>query len=232
MIAVASVLRDAARAALAFALPQRCPGCGSEADPARLLCASCLGRIPRLAMAVCARCAARGRDPVSCRSHPGHVVWPAWVYEERAALLVHALKYAERPGLADELGGPLAAALPPAPGWDLVLEVPLHPARERERGYNQAACLADALANEIGVPRLPRALERVRVTRPQARLGQEERRRNLAGAFRLRRPEWLEGRSVLIVDDVLTTGATLEACLEALAGAGASPTGVALAWAQ
>jgi len=232
MSALAARLGSAARAALDFVLPQRCPDCGAGAEAARLLCDACRSRIPRLAFAVCARCAARGLDPAGCRSHAGYRVWPAWIYDERAALVVHALKYGERPTVARALGGALAAALPPGAAYDLVLEVPLHPARERERGYNQAALLADALAQTIGVPRLPRALERVRVTRPQARLGPRERRENLAGAFRVARPRWLEGRSVVIVDDVLTTGATLEACLAVLADAGARPVGATLAWAQ
>lgn len=232
MILPAAALVGAARSALDFLMPQRCPGCGAPAEAERLLCEPCRAGIPRIAFAVCARCAALGRDPAGCRAHAGHSVWPAWIYDERAALLVHALKYGERPGLARALGEALATALPPAISCDLVLEVPLHRARERERGYNHAALLADALAHRIGVPRLPRALERVRATRPQARLGPSERRANLAGAFRARCPQWLRGRNVVLVDDVLTTGATFEACLEALVDAGARPLGVALAWAQ
>jgi len=92
--------------------------------------------------------------------------------------------------------------------------------------------LADAVAEALAAPRLPGALTRVRPTRPQARLGPAERRANLAGAFRVERPGSLAGRSVLIVDDVLTTGATLEACLDPLRRAGAQATAVALAWAQ
>lgn len=225
----------------AFALPQRCPGCGVGARPEQLLCADCLAQAQPLAVPLCARCLARGREPVGCLAHPGQAVWAAWVYDERVSLLVHALKYHERPRLARELSAALVRALPPAARgsgaagpmrYDLVVEVPLHPARLRERGYNQAALLAESLAERIGVPRLAGALERVRPTRPQARLGPAERRANLAGAFRVRRPEWLAGRNVLIVDDVLTTGATLDACFEALGRAGAHPTGVTLAWAQ
>src|SRR5437870_3315524 len=79
---------------LAFAFPQRCPGCGAgDASPERLLCEACRGLIPPLAVALCARCLVRGREPVGCLAHPGFQVWAAWVYDERVAQLVHALKY-------------------------------------------------------------------------------------------------------------------------------------------
>jgi ComF family protein len=226
-----AIAARAARALEAFALPQRCPACGAPADPAALLCGPCLERIPRLSVAVCARCLAAGGEPVGCARHPGHAVWPAWVYDERAALVVHALKYRERPRLAAALGEHLAAALPPGAAPDLVVEVPLHPARRRERGYDQAVRLADALARAAGVPRQAGALVRRRATLPQARLDARARRANLAGAFAVTEPRALSGRRVVVVDDVLTTGATLEACLDALVRAGARATGVTLAWA-
>lgn len=220
-----------ARDLLAFALPQRCPGCGDEADPARLLCDACLAVIPRLDTALCVRCLAAGREGVGCRAHAGFDTRAAWLYDERAAQVVHALKYDQRPGLAGALGPEMARALPPGYRPDLVIEVPLHRARQRERGYNQAAALAGALAETIAAPRLEGAITRVRSTRAQARLGPEVRRRNIAGAFRVEHPTALEGRSVLLVDDVLTTGATLESALATLASAGAEATGVVLAWA-
>ena len=217
---------------LAFALPQRCPGCGVQADPSRLLCDGCLARIPRLETALCARCLAAGREGVGCLAHAGFGCRAAWIYDERAALVVHALKYDERPGLAPALGAEMARALPPGYRPDLVVDVPLHRTRRRERGYNQAAALADALAEAIAAPRLAGALTRVRSTRAQARLGPAERRRNIAGAFRAERPAAIRGRSVLLVDDVMTTGATLESALATLASAGADATGVTLAWAS
>ena len=216
----------------AFVLPQRCPGCGAAASPARLLCDGCRAAIPRVSFALCARCLARGQAPSGCKAHPGHAVWAAWLYDERASRVVHALKYQGRRGLAAGLGIELARVVPPAPRMDLVLAVPLHSARRRERGYNQAGLLAEALAGAIGVPRLEGAGERVRDTRPQARLDPRARRANVAGAFRVKDPDRLEGRNVLLVDDVITTGATFEACLEALGRAGARAAGVALAWAQ
>jgi ComF family protein len=215
----------------AFLLPQRCPGCGCEADPARLLCAHCAAAIPRLESALCVRCLAAGREPSGCLRHPGFASYARWIYDDRAARVIHALKYGERTALARALGPEMARALPPGTRPDLVVEVPLHRTRRRERGYNQAALLAEALAEAIGAPRLPEALMRVRATRAQARLGPAERRRNMAGAFRVNRPEALAGRSVLIVDDVLTTGATLESALGSLAAAGADGRGIVLAWA-
>lgn len=215
-----------------FAFPQLCPGCGVHAPRERLLCDACRALIPRLAFALCARCLARATEPVGCNRHPGHAVWAAWVYDERAALIVQALKYGERPDLARALAGELARALPPASRPDLVLPVPLHPARRRERGYNQAELLAQALSGALGVACIEGVLERVRATRPQARLGPRSRRDNVAGAFRVRRPEWLKERNIVLVDDVITTGATFEAALDALRAAGARAAGVALAWAQ
>jgi ComF family protein len=230
-----ALLRAAAAGARqleAFALPQRCPGCGAPAEPERLLCGACSERVPALSFALCARCLLAGREPVGCGRHPQAQVWPALIYDERAALLVHALKYGGRPGLADALAEGLARALPAALAVDLVTAVPLHPARRRERGYNQAWQLALGLAGRLGVPAIEDVLERVRHTAAQAQLDPERRRRNLAGAFRMSEPRRYRERRVLIVDDVLTTGATLEACLGTLAGAGARPVGAVLAWAQ
>jgi ComF family protein len=180
---------------------------------------------------LCARCLGRDEDPVACTRHAAFRVGAAWVYDERAALAVGAFKYRGRTRLAAPFAAQLARAPLPAGRPDFVTEAPLHRTRRRERGYDQAALLAESLAAELQVPWLPGVLERVRPTRAQATLGARERRRNLAGAMRVRRPATLEGRKVLVVDDVITTGATLEACLAALDEEGARGAGLALAWA-
>jgi ComF family protein len=187
--------------------------------------------VPRVSFALCARCLARGEDPAACPRHRDRKVWPAWIYAETVAVLVHALKYEGRTDLAPGLALEMARVVPARPRLDLVVAMPLHPVRRRERGYNQAALLARALSDALGVPCIEDALVRVRATRAQARLDPAARRSNVAGAFAVRR-RGLEGRNVLLVDDVITTGATFDACLGALSAAGAAPSGVALAWAQ
>lgn len=228
---VAGGLRAGLGAIEAFVLPQLCPGCGAAAESSRLLCDPCWDRVPRLDGPICVRCLARECDPSACGAHPGFRTRAARIYDERMACAVKAFKFDGRPGLANVLGNALADALPMDYRPELVLEVPLHPARLRERGYNQAALLADVVARRIGAPRLANALARVRPTAPQTGLSARDRRRNLDGAFVAREPGALRGREVLIVDDVLTTGSTLEACLAVLKDRGARANGAAVAWA-
>ena len=161
-----------------------------------------------------------------CRRHSGLVdaARAAGAYEGSLREILHAFKYEGRRVLA----GPLAAMMRAAGAEiladaDWVVPVPLHPWRRMRRGFNQA----DDLARRLGVPVL-RTLWRVRATAPQTGLRAAARRRNVRHAFRLspflspaRRHRLLEGRIVVLVDDVRTTGATLEACAAALKGAGA-----------
>ena len=226
-------LCGALRDTLAFLLPQRCLACACAVGPARALCGTCSRTLARLDVAVCAHCLAEERIPVGCSSHPQAQVVAPWLYDERVAGLVHALKFGGRPGLARGLAPVMASALPRS--WrrpDLVCPVPLHPVRRRERGYDQAERLAAALAEWVGAPLVPDVLVRIRATPPQTGLGAGARRANLSGAFELRRTQWVRDRRVLLVDDVLTTGSTFQAALATLARARAQPLGVAIAWAQ
>ena len=216
----------------AFLLPLRCPSCGRDLHADLALCEACAASIPRLDGALCVRCLAAGHEPPGCLREAGFRAFAAWVYEERAACAVHALKYHGRPRVAVALARWIANALPSAYRPDLVLGIPQHPARRRERGYDQAGLLAEATARMLGSPRLEGGLRRIRPTRPQARLGPRMRRANLAGAIRVAEPRALEGRRILVVDDVITTGSTMEACLHALAECGADAMGAALAWAS
>lgn len=222
-----------ARDTLSFLLPQRCPACGEPADPARFFCGRCERALPRLGVPVCARCLGEEAPADACMRHPGDRVHAAFVYDEAVAALVHAIKFGSRPDLARAWAPAIAGALPPR--WRkpaLVTAVPLHPTRRRERGYDQAAELGEALADALGAPFSGELLERVRDTRAQSSLGPRERRRNVRGAFRVRHPSWVDGRRLLVVDDVLTTGATFTDAMTALRAAGARTAGAALAWSQ
>ena len=119
-----------------------------------------------------------------------------------------------------------------APDANGIVSVPLFPSRERERGYNQADLLARELSSHWGVPHIPHFLARQRPTQAQAQLKDEDRAKNVAGAFVSMEPKWAPRRSWVVVDDVVTTGRTLFECLEVLrrlGAGGAFPLAVALA---
>ncbi len=183
------------------------------------VCADCRPRLPWL----------EGRDDL------GGVgpLLAAWRYEEPVASAIRRLKYNDRPDLAGRLVSlalPAFVSLPVKPP-DLIVPVPLHPRRLAERGFNQAALLAHAFHAQLGqlgqTARVAtRALRRRVDTGQLAGKRRAERHREIGDAFVVRHPRMVAGRRVVVVDDVVTTGATVEACASALGGAGATVTGV------
>jgi ComF family protein len=151
-------------------------------------------------------------------------------HEGAAREAVHALKFGERHAISAMMGRLMAEAVLPY-GIDTVAPVPLHPARRRERGYDQAALLAGHIAKSIGKPCRKNLLRRVRKTRQQVSLDGIHRQENVRGAFTA--CEQVEGETVLLVDDVLTTGATMSAAAEAARSGGASwIVACVFAWAR
>jgi ComF family protein len=217
---------------LAVVFPSSCPGCAETlAHPTRgPLCEGCWNALPRHSgrgcgcglplppgLVVCGRCR-RGRQPFAAG-------WSLGPYEGSLRTLVHELKYRGKLRVAERLAEALVAqpgALHLLRGSDVLVPVPLHPRRRRERGFNQAEVLAQALARRAGRPCAPAALVRRKDTCPQAGLSAAERRRNVQDAFAVRGRPQIAGRVVTVVDDVLTTGATAQACARALLAAGAA----------
>jgi ComF family protein len=231
-------------AALDLLFPAVCPVCHARSDDRRHrpFCLACWRALPLLVEPGCRVC---GRAFVglpadyacdACRRTPPPFAYARAVaaYRDGMREAIHALKYGGRRAVAPPLAGLLAAAGPPllpaatgaeAP-FDAVVPVPLHPARLAERGFNQAELLAAPCARRWARPLLTRALVRVRATRPQTELDGAARRENVAGAFAVARPAEVAGRHLLLVDDVLTTGATASAAARALRRNGAASVGV------
>lgn len=215
-MAILRSLSSVASAALDLAFPAACAGCGREGDP---LCATCRPSLD-------ARLELRGGTPIGLPADlPAPLLQLEWCAPfagpVRGAL--HQLKYAGERRLAQPLGEAVARRWSRVgEGASVVVPVPVHVARERQRGYDQAALIAEVAAGRLRMPYL-RALERARATVAQFELGRDERSTNVSGAFRVKvaSASTVEGRWVLLVDDVVTTGATLAACAEALEAGGA-----------
>jgi ComF family protein len=143
--------------------------------------------------------------------------------------VIHRYKYRGERWFEPFLGELLATAAEPtvrAGDWDWLVPVPLHPMKEREREFNQAACLARRLGAATGVPVASGFLRRVHYTSTQTRLSRGRRRENVVGAFEARDEAAVAGRRLILIDDVLTTGATTSECARVLKACGAEEVGV------
>ncbi len=212
--------------ALDLALPARCVGCRAEGPP---LCAACTPALDQ-------RLDLPAGVPIGLPADlPAPLLQLEWCapFSGTVRRALHELKYGSERRLAEPLGRAIARRWARvSAGGDVLVPVPVHADRERARGYDQAALIATVAARELGLPMAP-ILERARATTAQFDLDRATRATNVDGAFRLRpRPNppgsggrlpWspLEGRWLVLVDDVVTTGATLAACAEPLLDAGA-----------
>ena len=225
----------AARKVVDIVFPPSCAGCEGE-GPGRSLCGSCLEEIvpPRSPLCPtcgipfhgrsgtdhpCSRCLDRRPCFTVARAVTTHDALHTGGPGLSSALFRY--KYGRDVTLARPLGELLAERCPLSPRYDVIVPVPLHVTRLRWRGFNQALLIAKPLQRMWGVPLDPFALRRVRPTRPQVGLDDAGRRRNIAGAFEVRGRAAVRKRSVVLVDDVFTTGATADECARTLLRAGA-----------
>ena len=203
--------------------PPRCVGCGARlAEHPTPVCHRCLHRLERVAVDHLAGLLAQ--LPEAQAALDG--AFALWLFDAGGTVqrLQHLLKYGNRPAQGIALGRLLGAAYrdTAAPQPTLVLPVPLHRARLYERGYNQSALLALGIGQTLGVPVSETILVRHRATPSQTNLSRPRRWKNVAGAFAVTQPEAVTGHSTLLIDDVLTTGATLAAAATVLKQAGAT----------
>lgn len=230
-------LKSAGTLVLDFCFPRRCAGCGLKwvTSAEGCWCEDCLKGLAWIAPPLCPCCGLPFLDSPASPDHLcGDCLQGSFAFDSaRSAVLysgvvrdrIHQLKFGHRlywvPALAQLMEAVFRGdnALPPA---DLAVPVPLHTKRLRQRGFNQSALLAGRLGRSTGGRVRYDILARRRWTAPQTRLARQERLQNVRNAFEVRRPDLVEGRVVLLVDDVFTTGSTLNECVRTLKSAGAA----------
>lgn len=230
---LALAIRNPFRGLVSLVYPASCAVCAAMVEPGEQLCERCAGEAPRLRAPFCDRCSQPFAGAITesficanCYDRALHFDAAVSSYRSRGVVrkVMHDFKYGGQLHLRHLLGQWLCETLadPRLSGrrFDCLVPVPLHPARQRERGFNQAEVLARLLGRQSGLPVRP-LLQRIRYTTTQTQFDRNERMENLAGAFRLRRGRNVQEWRVLLIDDVLTTGSTLSECAAVLKKSGA-----------
>jgi ComF family protein len=226
-----ALLAPPLHATVDLVLPARCPSCRVIVDGDGRFCVDCWQALTFITAPQCARCGTPfdhdrgpGAECGGCLAEPPRFATAraAFAYGGPARAVLLALKHGDRPYLAATMAPHMARAAGPLLTPDVLLvPVPLHRWRLWRRGFNQAAVLAQALAKLSGAGIDLMALTRVRATPPSAGMGRAARAANVRGAFRVIDRSRVKGRDIVLVDDVLTTGATADACARHLNRAGA-----------
>jgi ComF family protein len=229
-----SLLSAVGRATLDLVLPFRCAACGEIVEDMPGFCPACFQQLRFITAPLCVQCGAPFEVPVSASTRCGACLaspppWSAaraiWHYEGSARLPILRLKYGDRTDLVTLFVRHLVSACAELSTPDsLLVPVPLHRWRLLRRTFNQSALLVQALAKATRLPHSLTGLQRVKPTRPQQGLTRSQRQQNVQAAFRVAptsRP-LIQGKTIILVDDVLTTGATVTAAAKVLLRAGAA----------
>ena len=236
---VARLGRQLVRQMVDFALPLRCAGCGTIVDQVHDFCPDCWKSIDFLGSSGCVSCglpleATDAGQCAACLSHPPRIARTraAVAYDDIPKAIAIRLKYGRKVALARTMARFMAPLIEVDEEEErLLVPVPLHRWRLWNRGFNQSALIAGQLARRLGIASDPAALVRTRSTPPLKGMSVSQRRKAVRGAFSVARPEAVAGKTVVLVDDVLTTGSTAEACARALGRAGAKRIEL-VAWAR
>lgn len=228
------MLRRAGEALLSLFFPPHCAACAADTPGGVHVCAKCAEGAQRIEAPFCQQCSQPFEGDITgtftcsnCAGRKFHFDCAVAPYLSRGVVreFIHQFKYEHRFHLRHPLAGWAAAGLEDerirAQPFDALVPVPLHRARRREREFNQAEEIARLLARRTGVP-VRDAIERTRYTTTQTRLDRQERMENLRGAFRVRHAAAVQDRHLILVDDVFTTGSTVEECARVLREAGAA----------
>jgi ComF family protein len=232
---------DLFQAAVSLLYPATCASCRKQVRAGEYLCDGCEAKVVRIVAPFCETCSEPFQGSIntafSCANCAHRTIYfdaAVAAYRGRGIVrdIIHEFKYNRQIHLRHLVARWLRAALDDErlrnQHFDLIIPVPLHPARQRERGFNQANLLAELVSADTGIP-CKRLLKRIRYTTTQTALDRSERMENLHNAFRLRKNADVRGLRVLLIDDVLTTGSTLSECARVLKGAGATSVHAATA---
>lgn len=226
------------RTVLDFALPPRCGGCGTIVDDTDSFCGNCWRQLDFLAHGGCSRCglpleATEAETCARCLAKPPRLdrIRAAVAYGDISRLIAIRMKYGRKVALARTMSRYMQPLIGDLPANAMFVPVPLHRTRLWARGFNQSAIVARQLSRRTGLPVAVDALRRIRATPPLKGMNAHQRRRTVAGAFRANPKVELRGRTVVLVDDVLTTGSTANACARVLKRAGAERVDL-ISWAR